>query len=231
MIIETVKTQENSYLVNGTMSVPNNPANKDYQLILDWINEGNTPEGPDVIEPDYVTLRTGVDGYASTGDQFGMQYDGVWEDHVADVKERFPKTITGGTTIGDVPQDILDAAAEKLFNSQADEYRTATARIAQYQLSVGRPEVTEMRPTGEQVFNEETGEMEDVLEEVFVQTAIEPLEPTVEITGYDEEDPMAEPTTETVPNPLIVADDAERAEAQTVIDNTPEPVKEHVDNE
>lgn len=231
MIIETVKTQENSYLVNGTMSVPNDPANRDYQLILDWINEGNLPEGPDVIEPDYVTLRTGVDGYASTGDQLGMQYDGVWEDHVADVKERFPKTITGGTTIGDVPQDILDAAAEKLFNSQADEYRTATARVAQYQLSVGRPEITEMQPTGEQVFNEETGEMEDVLEEVIVQTAIEPLEPTVEITVYDEEDPEAEPTTETVPNPLIVADDAERAEAQTVIDNTPEPVKEHVDNE
>jgi hypothetical protein len=231
MIIETVKTQENSYLVNGTMSVPNNPANRDYQAILDWINEGNTPEGPDVIEPDYVALRTGPEGYASIGDQLGMQYDGVWEEHVADVKERFPKTITGGTTIGDVPQDILDAAAEKLFNSQANEYRTATARLAQYQLSVGRPEVTEMVPTGKQVFNEETGEMEDELEEIIVQTAIEPLEPTIEIIVYDEEDPEAEPTTETVSNPLIVQDDAERAEAQTVVDNTPDPVKEHVDNE
>ena len=118
MIIETVKTQENSYLVNGTMSVPNDPANTDYQLILDWINEGNTPEGPDVIEPDYVTLRTGVDGYASTGDQLGMQYDGVWEDHVADVKTRFPKTITGGTTIGDAPQALLDEASDKLFAQQ-----------------------------------------------------------------------------------------------------------------
>jgi len=27
------------------MSVPNDPANRDYQLILDWINEGNTPTG------------------------------------------------------------------------------------------------------------------------------------------------------------------------------------------
>lgn len=132
---------------------------------------------------------------------------------------------------GDIPADLQTAADEKLFNQQATEYRTAKARLEQYQLSVGRPEVTGMVPTGEQVFNEETGEMEDVLEEVIVQTAIEPLEPTVEITVYDEEDPMAEPTTETVPNPLIVADDAERAEAQTVIDNTPEPVKEHVDNE
>ena len=151
MNIETVKTQENCYLVNGTMSVPDDPANRDYQAILDWINEGNTPEGPDVIEPDYVALRTGPEGYASTGDQLDMQYKGTWEDHIADVKTRFPKTITGGTTIGDVPQDILDAAAEKLFNSQADDYRTATARLAQYQLSVGRPEVTEMQPTGEQV--------------------------------------------------------------------------------
>lgn len=132
---------------------------------------------------------------------------------------------------GDIPEDLQTAADAKLFNTQATDYRTATARLEQYQLSVGRPEVTEMQPTGEQVWNEETMEMEDVLHEVIVQTAIEPLDPTVEITVYDEEDLEAEPTTETVPNPLIVADDAERAEAQTVIDNTPEPVKEHVDNE
>jgi len=141
-------------------------------------------------------------------------------------------TAINGSFWGDtVPEPMATEAATWLFNTQATDYRTATARIAQYQLSVGRPEVTEMMPTGEQVYNEETMEMEDVLEEVITQTAIEPLEPTVEITVYDEEDPMAEPTTETVPNPLIVADDAERAEAQTVIDNTPEPVKEHVDNE
>jgi hypothetical protein len=228
MIIETVKTQENSYLVNGNMSVPNNPANRDYQLILDWINEGNTPEGPDVTEPDYVALRTGPDGYASTGDQLGMQFDGTWEDHVADVKERFPKTITGGTTIGDVPQDILDAAAEKLFNSQADDYRTAKARLEQYQLSVGREEVVESLPTGEQVFNEETGEMEDVLEEVVTQAAIEPLEATVTRTVYGD-DPEAEPTEETIENPLITQDNEERAAAQAVVDETPQAVKDAVD--
>ena len=132
---------------------------------------------------------------------------------------------------GDIPTQLQEAADEKLFNTQATDYRIATARIAQYQLSVGRPEVAEMQPTGEQVFNEETMEMEDVLHEVIVQTAIEPLEPTVEITVYDEEDPMVEPTTEIVPNPLIVADVAERTEALTVIDNTPDAVKEHVDNE
>jgi hypothetical protein len=45
MTIETVKIQEYSYLVNGNMIVPNDPANSDYQAILDWINEGNTPTG------------------------------------------------------------------------------------------------------------------------------------------------------------------------------------------
>tara|TARA_R110000803_G_scaffold168692_1_gene231743 strand:- start:48 stop:362 length:315 start_codon:yes stop_codon:yes gene_type:complete len=44
MIIETVKTQENSYLVNGTMSVPNDPANRDCADVLAWIEEGNTPD-------------------------------------------------------------------------------------------------------------------------------------------------------------------------------------------
>jgi hypothetical protein len=228
MIIETVKTQENSYLVNGTMSVPNDPANKDYQIILDWINEGNTPEGADVIEPDYVALRTGADGYASTGEQLGMIADGTQAAHVADVKTRFPKTITGGTTIGDVPQDILDAAANKLFAQQVVAYTAATARIDQYILSVGREEVVESQPTGEQVYNEETFEMEDVMADVVVVTAIEPLEATVEVTVYGD-DPEAEPTVETVPNPLIVTDVEERTAAQAVIDETPTEVRQHVE--
>jgi hypothetical protein len=228
MIIETVKTQENSYLVNGTMSVPNDPANKDYQIILDWINEGNTPEGADVIEPDYVALRTGADGYASTGEQLGMIADGTQAAHVADVKTRFPKTITGGTTIGDVPQDILDAAANKLFAQQVVAYTAATARIDQYILSVGREEVVESQPTGEQVYNEETFEMEDVMADVVVVTAIEPLEATVEVTVYGD-DPEAEPTVETVPNPLIVTDVEERTAAQAVIDSTPTEVRQNVE--
>lgn len=132
---------------------------------------------------------------------------------------------------GEVPQDILNAAAEKLFNTQADAYRAAKARLAQYQLSVGRPQVTEMQATGKQAMNEETHEMQDVLEEVVVQPAIEPLEATVEITVYNEDDPLAEPTKSVVTNPLIVKDDAQRTKAQEVIDSTPTQVKERVDNE
>jgi hypothetical protein len=39
----------------------------------------------------------------------------------------------------------------------------STARLAQYIVADGRAEVREMQPTGEQTFNEETMEMEDVM--------------------------------------------------------------------
>ena len=91
--------------LSDNASIPQEPQNRDYQQFLQDVKvKGLTiVEGADVIEPDYVALRTGVDGYASTGEQFGMQTDGTWDAHIADVKTRFPKTITGGTTIADVP--------------------------------------------------------------------------------------------------------------------------------
>jgi len=126
---------------------------------------------------------------------------------------------------GDIPADLQAAADEKQFNQQLAAYRTATARLAQYVLADGREEVREMQPTGEQVFNEETMEMEDVMHEVIVQTAIEPLEPTVTRLVYSD-DMDAEPTEETIENPLITTDNAERAAAQAVVDATPQAVKD-----
>ncbi len=88
--------------------------------------------------------------------------------------------------------------------------------------------MTEMQPTGEQVFNEETGEMEDVMQEVVVQTAIEPVEPTVEVTVYPEDDPMGEPVIQTIENPEITKDNEERAAAQAAVDATPQAVKDFI---
>jgi len=126
---------------------------------------------------------------------------------------------------GDIPADLQAAADEKQFNQQLAAYRVATARLAQYVVADGRAEVREMQPTGEQVFNEETGEMEDVMMEVIVQTAIDPVEPTVDRVVYAD-DPMvdAEPTIETIENPLITKDNEERAAAQAVVDATPQAV-------
>ena len=45
MEIKTVKIQGQGYLLNGTMSVPGNAdGNKEYELIKQWLQEGNTPE-------------------------------------------------------------------------------------------------------------------------------------------------------------------------------------------
>ena len=106
------------------------------------------------------------------------------------------------------------------FNWQLQEYRKATTRLAQYVLADGREEVYEDYPTGE--YDPETGE--ELMESVLVQTAVDPLPATVEVLVYDEENPEAEPTTETVDNPEIVRDTEERTAAQSVIDATPEEV-------
>jgi hypothetical protein len=103
--------------------------------------------------------------------------------------------------------------ANNTFNWQLAEYRKATARLARYRLADGRPEVYEDQPTGE--YDDEGNE---VMESVLVQTAIDPLDATVEQTTYDDE---GNATTETVDNPLIVSDDAERDAAQAVVDATP----------
>ena len=45
MEIQTVKIQGQSYLLNGVIHVPGNaPGNKEYELIKQWLAEGNEPE-------------------------------------------------------------------------------------------------------------------------------------------------------------------------------------------
>jgi hypothetical protein len=121
----------------------------------------------------------------------------------------------------DIPTELQTAADTKQFNQQLADYTTATARLVQYVLSVGREEVTESLPTGEQVWNEETMEMDDVMADFITVTAIDALDATVEQTTYDEEGVA---TTSTVENPLIVTDVSERTDAQAVVDATPSAV-------
>jgi hypothetical protein len=99
-------------ILTDKLGIPIAEGNRHYQqFIRDVAEQGiEIVEGADVVEPDYVALRTGPEGYASTGEQFGMQTDGTWDAHIADVKARFPKTITGGTTIAPVPAWVQEKA-------------------------------------------------------------------------------------------------------------------------
>jgi hypothetical protein len=140
-------------------------------------------------------------------------------------------TAYDGSFWGDsVPEPMATEAADWLFNKQLQDYTTAVARLAQYQVALGREEVTEMQDTTEQQVDDEGMPVYDedynpvyVQQEVVVVSAIEPVEPTVEVTVYSE-DMDAEPTVETIENPLITQDNAERQAAQAVVDATPEAV-------
>ena len=213
------------------LSIPRDPANRHYQQFLQDVIDGAEVIGEDVVEPSYTELRAAE--YPDMATQLDMQYwdnvngTTVWQDTIDAIKAKYPKTITGGTTVADVPAWVQEEADAKLFAQQLSAYKIAVARLEQYVLADGREEVREMQPTGEQVFNEETGEMEAVMAEVVTVTAIEPLEPTVERTVYSD-DMDAEPTVETIENPLITQDNLERAEAQAVVDATPQEVKDAV---
>ena len=102
-------------------SIPREDGNRDYQQFLQDVKVKGIGivEGADVVEPNYVALRMSEDGYASTGEQLDMQYKGTWEAHIEDVKTKYPKTITGGTSIADVPSWVQEEA-DKVELQEAD---------------------------------------------------------------------------------------------------------------
>ena len=77
----------------GNLGIPSDPANSDYQqFIQDVAEQGiSIVEGPDIIEPDYRTLRQ--QAYPSLQDQQDMQYwdqvngTNIWEETIQSIKE------------------------------------------------------------------------------------------------------------------------------------------------
>ena len=133
-------------------------------------------------------------------------------DKIAKFKRNKNK-IARKVSFGEVPE--LSDEAEQ---AKKDYWvKWANARLSQHVLLDGQAEVREMQPTGEQVFNEETMEMEDVLVEVVVKREIEPVEEFVEQTVYSD-NPEEEPTVEQVRNPLVVQDEEERAKALEILE-------------
>ena len=94
------------------VGIPRSKDNMDYVQFLQDIkdNDISIVEGADIIEPDYVAIRTGDGGYATSGEQLDMQYkdDGSWEAHIKDIKDKFPKSNTGSTTIEDIPDWVQE---------------------------------------------------------------------------------------------------------------------------
>ena len=131
------------------------------------------------------------------------------------VKNKYPKVEIDEA-------ELASRKAQALADHQLKEYTKAIARLAQYIVADGREEVVENQPTVEQVWNEETMEMDDVMADVVTVTAIDAVDATVEVTTYDIDTDTS--STETVTNPLIVTDVSERTEAQAIVDATPQAV-------
>ena len=96
-------------------SIPRSSGNRHYQQFIQDVAEQGIEivEGPDIIELSYVELRAAE--YPPLQEQEDMKYwdeingTTVWRDTITAIKERYPKTITGGTTIGEVPAWIQEA--------------------------------------------------------------------------------------------------------------------------
>jgi len=121
---DTIK-KENSY-------IPTDPANTDYQqFIQDVAEQGiGIVEGPDVVQPSYAELR--APEYPPIADQLDKIYhSGVanWKKDIKAIKDKHPKTITGGTTIGEVPTWVQESADNWTFNKQLREYVESVERL------------------------------------------------------------------------------------------------------
>ena len=108
------KTTENECIkrLSDGANIPKAYGNRDYNRFLEDIKEHGfgIVEGADVVEPDYVALRTGPDGYLPIPEQMDiLTKDGVEALQSINnaVKEKFPKTIMGGVMIAPLPDWII----------------------------------------------------------------------------------------------------------------------------
>ena len=121
----------------GNMSIPVDPNNMDYQRFVEDIYTN----GIGIVEgADYVGVTTYTDAraaeYPPIVDQLDKIYhSGVdaWKADIKVIKDKYPKTQVGITSIAAIPDWVNTA----LFDKQKEKYIEAVARLAQYELSAG----------------------------------------------------------------------------------------------
>ena len=169
--------------------IPKSTGNRDYQQFVEdiYINGTGIVEGADYVGVTTYTEARRVE-YPPLEEQLDKIYhEGIdaWKADIKVIKDKYPKTQVGITSIAPIPDWVNTA----LFKKQKEKYVEAVARLARYELSAG-------------VKNEDG------------TYAIEPLPISID-------DPNI---TETMRNPLVVQDEAEREAAQEVINKTPQAV-------
>ena len=175
--------------------------NIDYQQFVDDIYTN----GIGIVEgADYVGVTTYTEARAAEYPPLEEQLDKIyhsgvdaWKADIKVIKDNYPKTQVGITSIASIPDWVNTA----LFDKQKEEYIKAKARLAQYELSAGVKGVVGT----ERVWDESVSSYVDSDKIDYV---IQPL--PLWVNGER--------------NPLVVQDEAERVAAQTVVNNTPQAV-------
>jgi len=152
---------------------------------------------------------------------FGTQLDYIYHNGVDSWKTNLVDPVIAKYSKVEVDADELAARkATALAEYQLEEYTKALKRLSRYRVITGREEVTEDVVLGEE-YNEETNSMDQIVDTIVTEVAIEAQDETITIQTIDEDH---EVTTSTIENPLITKDNAERADAQAVVDATPQSV-------
>ena len=161
--------------------------------------------GIEIVEgADYVGVTTYTESrkaeYPPLEEQLDKIYhNGIdeWKAEIKVIKDKYPKTQVGITSIAPIPDWVKTA----LFDKQKEKYVEAKARLEQYELSAGKKSVIRT----ENVWDIKTNSYVD---RDVIDYVIEPLPISVDKKR----------------NPLIVQDEKERKEAQKIIDKTPQAV-------
>ena len=124
--------------------IPRDPNNTDYQQFLQDVNTigiSTCVEGPTVgVTTDYKEARRAE--YPSIEDQLDKIYhSGVnaWKAAIKVIKDKYPKTQVGVTTVAAVPSWVQTAADEKKASDQKSSYLSAVERLEQRRLKLGTP--------------------------------------------------------------------------------------------
>ena len=181
--------------------IPKDTVNRDYQQFVEEIYTN----GLGIVEgADYVGVTTYTEARAAEYPPLEEQLDKIyhsgvdaWKADIKAIKDKYPKTQVGITSIAAIPSWVNTA----LFDKQKEEYVKATARLAQYELSAGKKGVVGT----ENVWDASTNSYDD---KDIIGYVIQPL-PLI-VDGER--------------NPLVVADETEREAAQIVVNTTPQAV-------
>ena len=196
-----------SILIKGTNTSIHGRIGVRYQQFVEDIYT----HGLGIVEgADYVGVTTYTEArkaeYPPIVDQLDKIYHSgidAWKADIKVIKDKYPKTQVGITSIAPIPEWVKTA----LFDKQKEKYVEAKARLEKYELANGLKGVIRT----ERVWDDKS---ESYIDRDIIGYVIEPLP-----IWIDEER-----------NPLVVQDETEREAAQEIINKTPQAVIDSINN-